>query len=309
MPKMQKCLVGQKEEMIIYKATNKINDKVYIGQTARSIKHRIKEHLKDKNVYFNDALRKYGRANFDFETMAYCDTKKKLNFLECFYIKFCNSKHPDGYNLTDGGGGILGCKYSTEIRRKMSEGRIGEKNPNWGKHPVGWNKGLIGYGAGRIVLEETRRKLSEIKTGKKIPCLQGDKHYMFGKHHSEEIRKKISTAKKGKMTGEENPCFGRTGEKHPMFGKKRPDITSRMKGNIWNKGKHPTDETRKKMSENHPDVSGEKHPMWGKHHTEETLIKMRKKHKTYKNRKTKEGVKKALQVFDILKEAGKSTTP
>lgn len=53
--------------MIVYKATNKLNDKVYIGITTKTLRHRMSIHKKDakvKNTYFYRAIRKYGFDNF-----------------------------------------------------------------------------------------------------------------------------------------------------------------------------------------------------------------------------------------------------
>jgi hypothetical protein len=77
---------------------------------------------------------------------------------------------------------------------------------------------------------------------------------MFGKHHSEETRKKLSAAKLGKHCSEETK-------------KKLSDA---------NKGKHHSEETRKKMSDA---KRGENHPFFRKHHSEETKKKMSDAHK------------------------------
>ena len=137
--------------------------------------------------------------------------------------------------------------------------------------------------------------------------MKGEKNPNYGKHHTEETRKKLSQANKG----ENNPMYGKThtentrkkmsqankGEKHPMYGKHHTDATRKKmsqasKGEnnpMYGKrgkdsqryGKHHTDETRQKLSES---KKGEKHPnygkrgkgtpFYGKHHTEETRQKM-----------------------------------
>lgn len=92
----------------IYKITNKINKKSYIGQSV-NIEHRWNSHktnylnknIKDYNTKFYKALRKYGIENFDFEILEKCN-KNNLNEREIYWINFYNS-FKDGYNSTLGG--------------------------------------------------------------------------------------------------------------------------------------------------------------------------------------------------------------
>jgi group I intron endonuclease len=94
--------------MIIYKITNIINNKSYIGQT-RDLERRIKEHYSNAiNVKLNRtlyaAIRKYGWINFVFETVEEC-TNKESNEKEIYYIKYFNTYYGNhnGYNMTEGG--------------------------------------------------------------------------------------------------------------------------------------------------------------------------------------------------------------
>ena len=95
----------------IYKITNISNNKVYVGQTSRSVNVRWKEHLRHSdeinthNRYFANAISKYGVDSFVVETIEECDNKI-LDERECFWIKYYNSNNRDcGYNLTVGGNG------------------------------------------------------------------------------------------------------------------------------------------------------------------------------------------------------------
>lgn len=89
---------------IIYKITNKVNGKSYIGQTRYTIEFRWKQHQHKKdNTYFHNAIHKYGVDNFNIEILEECDTEE-LNQKEIFYIaKYDTFKN--GYNLTIGGDG------------------------------------------------------------------------------------------------------------------------------------------------------------------------------------------------------------
>lgn len=61
----------------IYKITNKVNNKVYIGQTRYTVEFRWRQHQHKKdNTYFHNAIRKYGAQNFMVETLEECSIEK-----------------------------------------------------------------------------------------------------------------------------------------------------------------------------------------------------------------------------------------
>ena len=105
----------------IYKISNTINDKVYIGQTTLSIEERWQEHFKKINkgketIY--KAIRKYGFLNFYIEKIEECENSL-LNDREIYWIKYYDS-YKNGYNETLGG--ESGCKYDhNEIIKKFLE--------------------------------------------------------------------------------------------------------------------------------------------------------------------------------------------
>lgn len=76
--------------MIIYKATNKINGKVYIGQTEKDLEWRKNKHKQDSkriDTYFYRAINKYGWDNFEWEVIDNtAQNRKELNELEKYYI-------------------------------------------------------------------------------------------------------------------------------------------------------------------------------------------------------------------------------
>ena len=88
----------------IYKITNKLNNKSYIGQTGNTIKDRMKKHYSNAKVAktgIDCAIGKYGRENFIVEEICSCDNSQ-LNELERYYIQYYNT-YNDGYNQTIGG--------------------------------------------------------------------------------------------------------------------------------------------------------------------------------------------------------------
>ena len=93
--------------MIIYKITNLINNKVYIGLTTLTLAKRWNAHKavsKYKNSHLYQSIRKYGVQNFIIEEIDSTDNFKKLGELERYYIKLYDSQNPKkGYNITAGG--------------------------------------------------------------------------------------------------------------------------------------------------------------------------------------------------------------
>lgn len=99
-----------KKEYIIYKCTNKINGKMYIGKTYKFEK-RKREHIYDigNGLPFHKALNKYGLENFDWEVIDHSKSDKEIKEKEVYWIKKLNtcihSKNSNGYNITLGGEG------------------------------------------------------------------------------------------------------------------------------------------------------------------------------------------------------------
>lgn len=112
---------------------------------------------------------------------------------------------------------------------------------DWLNNPICLN--LIGGGNKGGVTDEYRQKMREVQIGLQA----GEKHPMYGKHHTEESKRKMSENRKGKCTGENNCNYGKLkGKDNPMY------------------NKHHTEEARKKMSEHHYDCSGKNNGMYGK---------------------------------------------
>lgn len=112
--------------MIIYKVTNIINGKVYIGQTTLSLKERQQSHKREsenpkrKTVYFHNALLKYGFDSFIWEEIDTAITQEELDEKEVYWISYYNSTDKTkGYNLK--AGGLGGGKNSKETLEKIGE--------------------------------------------------------------------------------------------------------------------------------------------------------------------------------------------
>ncbi len=195
--------------MVIYQAKNKINGKVYVGQTIGNLDRRKSDHLSSvKSIrydsYFHNAIRKYGKDNFVWEIIEECNTIEELNEREKYWIEILDSISPNGYNLMSGGRNSM---HHEKTKVEMSEIRkgkyCGKKHPRYGKKHT----------------KETLKKMSESK--------QGENHPMFGKNHTRKSLKKMREA----AQGENHPMYGKTGKDNPNYGKTH------------------TEETLKKMSE------------------------------------------------------------
>ena len=109
---------------VIYKITNLVNNKIYIGQTINSIDKRLKKHLSQVNCTnicsaLYSAFKKYGKENFIIEIVINGEySKEELNQLEMFYIKKFNSLSPNGYNLQSGGNSFM---VVESVKKQISE--------------------------------------------------------------------------------------------------------------------------------------------------------------------------------------------
>lgn len=109
----------------IYKITNNINHKIYIGKTTRDLNTRFKEHAKPKNgnskSAIRDAIQKYGVEHFTIEQLEECSIEK-INEREKYWIEYYDS-YKNGYNLTVGGDGMsLSDNIIKQIRQLWENG-------------------------------------------------------------------------------------------------------------------------------------------------------------------------------------------
>ena len=111
--------------MVIYKITNLLNGKVYIGQTIQEVSQRWKRHCKgnDKTA-IAEAIKKYSKDNFKFEVIDTAETLEDLNKKEESWILKENSISPNGYNLNSGGLN----RIPTEETKKILKEKALERN-------------------------------------------------------------------------------------------------------------------------------------------------------------------------------------
>ena len=197
----------------IYKITNKLNGKVYIGQSV-DIDTRWRQHVNAKdNFAIHRAIQKYGKENFKFEVLLECPVDM-LNVWERDMIALYDCISPKGYNLTEGGEGYQ-CSEETKIKisnvrkgiPRSEETKIKISNTRKGMHLSEGHKRKISEALKGIPLsEETRLKMSNVHKG--IPHSEETKIKISNAHkgilHSEETKHKISESKKGRHWKIEN---------------------------------------------------------------------------------------------------------
>lgn len=186
--------------------------KRYIGITSKKPEYRWgkngERYLEKKDGKYRhpamaNALLKYPNwSEWKHDILFQELTEESAKDIEKYLIRLYNTReYKYGYNCTDGGEGATGLIMSDEAKEKLSK-KTKERLQDKTNHPM--------YGIHRY----------------------GEDNPFYGKHHTEEAKKKMSEAATGLYTGEKNPMYG----------------------------KHHTEETRDKMSQNHADFSHEKHP-------------------------------------------------
>lgn len=163
--------------MIIYKVTNNINGKIYIGQTTGSLSARWKAHchVSSRCVALYNAIKKYGVENFTVEQIDSAMAKWELDLKEQFWIQHYNSIVPNGYNLKTGGNTPT---YSDESKKRMSTNHAdvrGKNNPRYGVH----------------LSKETRKKISDSHLGKRLSAKHKEKCRLNS--HTRKLVKNLDT--------------------------------------------------------------------------------------------------------------------
>lgn len=127
--------------MIVYQIKNKINKKSYIGCAVGSLEKRMREHLCSarkgnlRPVYC--AIRKYGIQSFSIRVIDSAESQKVLFEKERYWISKCGSLAPNGYNLTLGGDGAEGYKFTKKALLNLSRSHKGIRLSEETKRVIG----------------------------------------------------------------------------------------------------------------------------------------------------------------------------
>jgi hypothetical protein len=197
--------------MVIYKITNLVNGKVYVGKRAYSKEKFLKSYYYGSGKYITLAIKKYGKWNFSKEVIEECESLEDMGKREKYWIKELDTMRPNGYNLCIGGNGAVGYHHTEEWKYEMSKLRRGKK------HSEEWCRRISESNKGKKRSEEIREKMRKSHLG--IPLSEkhkqglskshrGEKNYWFGKKLSEEHKRKLSISH-SLLVGEKSPSFGR----------------------------------------------------------------------------------------------------
>ncbi len=266
--------------MIIYRTTNKINGKQYIGYDTKN-----NPRYYGSGKLIKRALKKYGKENFIKEIIE--DNINDFDLLkqrEIHWIKIFNTKVPNGYNLADGGGGTLG--YAP-LKGKTAEEIYGKERAKELKRQNSERQKGISYEEKHGKEESDRIKKKQSLSLKKLGRKGKTLEEIYGIETATEMKRKLREFRKGKsfeeLLGEEkakvvkekfrNARIGKTYEE--IFGKerakeikKKQSAPSERKGKTYEElfGKEKATEWNKKHSDS---IKGEKNYMFGRKHTDE----------------------------------------
>jgi group I intron endonuclease len=173
----------KKNNYVVYRHTAP-NGKMYVGITSQNVNGRWQNGKGySHNQHFSNAIKKYGWDNFKHEILLDGLTSEQATWAEMFFIEYWDlTDNTKGYNKTTGG--IMNYDVSEETKKKRSAIMRG-------RHVGGGVKGVLAGDKnpnyGKHLSDETKRKMSEAK--------RGEKAYWYGKHLSEKTKYKISVTK------------------------------------------------------------------------------------------------------------------
>jgi group I intron endonuclease len=193
---------------IIYKVTNLINNKVYIGQTVGLLEDRWNGHCRSDKSPLDRAIQKYGKNNFIIEEIDRGITYYELNEKEIKYIKKYDSlSHNNGYNIYSGGKHLYIQNIGEETKLKMSlsaRKRFQREEEKEKQSFVQKERFKKQEERDKIRKSLIGRKQSEDTRDKKSKSLNGHVAWNRGKKQNEETKIKIGLSKLGKTMSNES---------------------------------------------------------------------------------------------------------
>lgn len=194
--------------MLIYKITNNVNGKIYIGKTTVDLHRRKINHKCSMNtgsqMAIHRAMRKYGFEKFSWEILFECENVEDLDQAEVDFIFLYDTRNTVvGYNVAIGGGGVgvgelhpwFGCHHTDEVKKILSDKKLGCKNPRWGKPGTCLGRRLTKEQKMAVGVLSSQRRAS-LKTRLKMSQQRtGEKNSFYGKQHSFKAAFEIGLSK------------------------------------------------------------------------------------------------------------------
>lgn len=172
----------------VYLITNNINGKRYVGITSRNYLERYKEHINEaingSKTILHNAIRKYGKDNFNIIILESNISYEEASDKEQYYISKYNTYYTSGigYNMTIGGNGTVGYHFTEADKSKISESLKGHK------FPESRNLKIKEAMTGREYKPEWREALSKSRLGR----FKGEENPFYGKKHSDQTKSIVS---------------------------------------------------------------------------------------------------------------------
>lgn len=247
----------------VYKITNKVNGKLYIGSTAEFFKKRWACHINDlrsgrhKNLHLQRSWDRDGEHNFEFLIVEYCPPEKCIEREQHYIDLYEPWDDRKGYNKRKVAESNLGIKYNEEIRQKNAMGRKDKRNSP--EHNRKISEALRGKKKspehvekvaakkrGKKLTDDHKRKISETVA---VSCRTLEYREQMskikkGRIVSDETRRKLSEVRKGIVFSAEwrkNMSESRKGKPGTWIGKKH---TAESKKKISNARKKREEERR-----------------------------------------------------------------
>ena len=227
----------------IYRYTNTVNGKIYIGQTKTTLEHRAnKGRGYIESRHFGNAIKKYGWDAFKPDILAQVETVEEANSLEKYYIRIMDSRNPDvGYNIEEGGKNheptdewreaisnkakerykdktknpMYGKKHTSESLQKMRDKKIGVNNPMYGKRWTEKQYEAAKHKKRPTFTDEWRKRntahMSRVVdecVKKSVHCIEDDMYFESVTDAANYYGIKVSTLS-GHMHGHAKTCCGK----------------------------------------------------------------------------------------------------
>ena len=259
-----------------YNKTRKIQRSLQYNSDPNAI---VRHHLRDTEEQrkYNDEhyemwgfeIDENGNEHFEYGKYIIFVTKEEHSKIHACSEETRNkrSKSLSGENHP-----FYGRHHTEEAKKKISNAHLGVKNHNYGKPRSEDTRKKISESNKRSMTDERRKLISSYRSGSKVSSETIEKMRLasIGRKHSNNTKHKMSASHIGHFVSDE------TRRKISTSNKLNYESNEQRKISLSEKliGRTLSEEHKKHLSEHHADFSGENHPFYGRHHTEETKKKI-----------------------------------